>query len=66
MSVDLIGQSRFKIVDSSGDQHIACCPVCALKLIKTYGELNITSFYNTIAISPNNDKRQTEGQWAYR
>ena len=44
MDVDATGQARFRIIDSSGDQHVACCPVCAFKLIKTYGELNITSF----------------------
>ena len=44
MNVDSIGQTRFKIVDASGHQYVACCPVCALKLIKTYGELTITSF----------------------
>jgi hypothetical protein len=44
MNVDSIGQTRFKIVDASGHQYVACCPVCAFKLIKTYGELTITSF----------------------
>ncbi len=44
MNVDAIGQARFKIVDVAGHQYVACCPVCALKLIKTYGELSITSF----------------------
>jgi hypothetical protein len=44
MNVDAIGQARFKIVDAAGHQYVACCPVCALKMIKTYGELNITSF----------------------
>jgi hypothetical protein len=44
MSVDAIGQARFKIVDTVGHQYVACCPVCALKLIKTYGELSISTF----------------------
>ncbi len=44
MAVDATGQARFRIVDGSGGQHVACCPVCALKLVKTYGELIITSF----------------------
>jgi hypothetical protein len=44
MVMDATGAARFSIVDSSGGQHIACCPVCALKMIKTYGELTITSF----------------------
>ena len=44
MSVDAIGQARFKIVDALGHQYVACCPVCALKLIKTYGELSISTF----------------------
>ena len=44
MNVDATGQERFRITDASGGQHVACCPICAFKLIKTYGELNITSF----------------------
>ena len=44
MTVDATGQNRFKIVDGSGNSHIACCPICAFKMIKTYGQLNITSF----------------------
>jgi hypothetical protein len=44
MNVDAIGQARFNIVDAAGHQYVACCPVCALKLVKIYGELNITSF----------------------
>ena len=44
MSVDATGQARYQIFDSAGHQYYACCPVCAFKLIKTYGELNITSF----------------------
>ena len=44
MTVDAMGQARFNIVDVNGTRHYACCPICALKLVKTYGELNITSF----------------------
>jgi len=44
MTVDTLGQERFRIVDINGIRHYACCPICALKLMKTYGELNITSF----------------------
>jgi hypothetical protein len=44
MGVDNVGQARFRIVDGNGYQHVACCPICAFKLIKTYGQLNITSF----------------------
>jgi hypothetical protein len=44
MNVDAVGQARFKIVDAVGHQYVACCPVCALKLIKTYGELSISAF----------------------
>lgn len=44
MTVDVTGQTRFKIVDTKGNTHIACCPICALKLLKTYSSLNITSF----------------------
>jgi hypothetical protein len=44
MTVDTMGQVRFKILDATGARHYACCPICALKLVKTYGELNISSF----------------------
>jgi len=44
MTIDAIGQVRFNIVDVNNTRHYACCPVCALKLIKTYGDLNITAF----------------------
>jgi hypothetical protein len=44
MTVDATGQNRFKIVDGNGTSHVACCPICAFKMIKTYGQLNITSF----------------------
>ena len=44
MTIDAMGQARFKIFDANGTRHYGCCPICALKLVKTYGELNITSF----------------------
>ncbi len=44
MTVDATGQARFNIVDADGGRHYACCPICALKMIKTFGQLNITSF----------------------
>lgn len=44
MTIDTIGQARFNIVDVNNTRHYACCPVCALKLIKTCGELSITTF----------------------
>lgn len=44
MSVDATGQERFKILDAANHQHVACCPVCALRLQRPYGDLNITSF----------------------
>jgi hypothetical protein len=44
MTIDTTGQARFKILDAGDNQHVACCPVCALRLISKYGELNITSF----------------------
>ncbi len=44
MALDATGQARFKITDAANNLHVACCPVCALKLVKTYGELTITSF----------------------
>jgi hypothetical protein len=44
MTLDFVGQYRFRIVDQSGNTHVACCPVCALKLLKTYPSLNITTF----------------------
>ena len=44
MTVDATGQARFKITDAANNPHVACCPVCALKLVKTFGELKITSF----------------------
>jgi hypothetical protein len=43
MNVDTVGQARFS-VRHNGNLHPACCPVCALKMLKTYGQLNITSF----------------------
>ena len=44
MTVDATGQTRFNIVDVNGTRHYACCPICALRMTKTYGQLNITSF----------------------
>ena len=44
MTVDATGQARFKILDATGTQHVACCPICALKLQRTYLDLNITTF----------------------
>ena len=44
MTVDPIGQKRFNITDSTGNTHIVCCPVCALKLLNTYESLTITTF----------------------
>ena len=44
MTVDVTGQARFKIFDATGTSHIACCPVCALRMQRTYGDLNITAF----------------------
>ena len=42
MNVDATGQDRCRIVDENSITHVACCPVCALKLLKTYGALNYT------------------------
>jgi hypothetical protein len=39
-----MGQARYSIVDANGTRHYACCPMCAFKLLKTYGDLNITTF----------------------
>ena len=44
MNVDSTGQARFKIIDANGQIHIACCPVCTFKMLKTNGQLTITSF----------------------
>lgn len=44
MTVDSMGQTRFKIVDPDGNRYYACCPGCAFRLLKTNAELNITSF----------------------
>ncbi len=61
MELDATGQARYRIVDASGAQYVACCPICALKLQKTYGDINITSFcdyygpnYPITIISKNN------------
>ena len=44
MMMDVSMQGRYKIFDATGTNHLACCPVCAFKLLKTYGNLNITTF----------------------
>jgi hypothetical protein len=44
MTVDVTGQARFKIFDAIGTLHIACCPICAFKLLRNYGNLNFTAF----------------------
>lgn len=44
MTVDVTGQQRFRIFDATGTVHVACCPICALRLQRTYNNLNITSF----------------------
>jgi hypothetical protein len=44
MTVDNTGQQRFRIVDSNGNLHVVCCPVCALKLLSKYSDLTINSF----------------------
>lgn len=44
MALDATAQARYRITDQSGHQYYACCPICAFKLIKTYGDLTITSF----------------------
>ncbi len=44
MDIDATGQARYRIVDASGVEYLACCPICALKLQRVHGDLNITSF----------------------
>ncbi len=44
MDLDTTGQARYRIVDASGVQYLACCPICALKLQRVHGDLNISSF----------------------
>jgi len=44
MTMDVSMQGRYKILDVTGTNHLACCPVCALKLLQTHGNLNITTF----------------------
>lgn len=44
MTVDSTGKSRLVIVDSDGNSHIACCPICALKMLNYYPSLTISSF----------------------
>jgi hypothetical protein len=53
MALDATAQARYHIVDASGHQYYACCPVCALKLLKTYGDLNITAFCDYYGPSKN-------------
>ncbi len=60
MTVDVASQSRCRIFDDAGNLHIACCPVCGLKLLKTYGSLDYTAICdytgpsNPISISARN------------
>ena len=45
MTIDAMGQARFKIYDTNGTRHYACCPMCAFKLLNNLnGEFNITSY----------------------
>jgi hypothetical protein len=44
MTVDPTGQARYRIVDAGSHEHAACCIICALKLLRTYNQLTITSF----------------------
>ncbi len=44
MTLDATGQARYNIADVNGTRHYACCPMCAFKLLKNYGDLNITTF----------------------
>ncbi len=43
MMVDSTSQAHFKVVDSTSGIHYVECFKCAIKLLKTYGELNITT-----------------------
>ena len=61
MSLDSTGVARYTIIDSNGISHLACCPICALKLQRSLGDINITSFcdyygpsYPITIISKNN------------
>jgi hypothetical protein len=44
MSLDSTGVARYTIIDSNGISHLACCPVCALRLQRSLGDIKITSF----------------------
>jgi hypothetical protein len=44
MDLDTTGVARYTIIDSSGSTHLACCPICALILQRSLGDINITSF----------------------
>jgi hypothetical protein len=44
MTVDATGQARFQITDTESHKYYACCPICALKIIKTEGDVNILSY----------------------
>jgi hypothetical protein len=61
MTVDVTGQQRFRIFDASNKIHVACCPICALRLQRKYNDLNITAtcdYYGptrTISITSRNN-----------
>ena len=44
MSVDLTSQTHFGVIDGNGGRHYVECMMCALKLLKTYEQLNITTY----------------------
>jgi hypothetical protein len=44
MLVDSVSQAHYRIIDSNGNLHYAECMMCALKLLKVYGQLNITTY----------------------
>lgn len=61
MSLDATGVARYTIIDSNGSSHLACCPICALKLQRSLGDITISSFcdyygpsYPITIISKNN------------
>jgi hypothetical protein len=43
MMVAADAQAHLKVVDSTGTTHYVDCLKCALRLLKTYGELNVTT-----------------------
>jgi hypothetical protein len=43
MMVAADAQAHLKVVDSTGTTHYVDCLKCALRLLKTYGELNVTA-----------------------